>query len=126
MERATSSLSREVYFEVSSEFAPRNEWSLAGYKRRVSPTATIEAWYQHPRSAGWPNHHPLEVQGYFGDSKSDLQVGLAAGGQMYDSPHLRLPIVLFTLNVPERRKYIKTKIPPGYDVVAFQAVESLN
>ena len=94
---------------------------MADYKRRVSPTATIEARYEswfydlekfEARNLSFPDY-AYKKQCIPGE------LGFAAGGQMYDPPLLRLSIVLLTLHVPERRKYIQTKIRPGYDVVAF-------
>ena len=110
---------KQVYFEVASGFEPQNEWSLADYKRRVSPTATIEAWYEPFRSKHslFQNASNVSISG--GTPSIRYSIGFAAGGQMYHSPYLRLSIVLLTLNVSERRKYIETKILPGYDVVAF-------
>ena len=115
MKPATLNLPRQLYFEVASSFEPQNEWSLADYKRRVSPIATIEAWYETPSLRDMISS--MTIASKFHRAEGNL--GFAAGGRMYDSPHLRLSIVLLTLNGPERRKYIKTKILPGYDVVAF-------
>lgn len=101
---------------------------MADYKRRVSPIATIEVWYA-PDFKELLDVTQRVASGV--DVTRELciplgELGFAAGGRMYDPPRLRLSIVLLTLNIPERREYIKTKILPGYDVVAFQALESLN
>lgn len=56
----------------STRFEPRNEWSLADYKRRVSPTATIEAWYEPSRSA----------TGVFSSNARDFEFCTVSGGSL--------------------------------------------
>jgi hypothetical protein len=78
-----------------------NEWSLPDYKRRVSPTATVEASYEVRSSIPiksttiWgasPRSPRSRVSAVSDVGRSNI-LGLAAGGQMYGARDLRPLIV---------------------------------
>ena len=110
--------SSESSFRIQND---SNEWSLSDYKRRVSSTATVEASYASSVSAisHWSDpsvsniieyrrSFPLctSIDSSLGATKSkfSMNLGLAAGGQMYGARDLRLLIVSL-ISSTERRKY---------------------
>ena len=113
-------ISRQAYFKNPSKSVVRiqndpNEWSLSDYKRRVSPTATVEASYEAvcseisessftrrrrsrraSVSPGVSSHNSVDFTHVNRLSSPDQDghiLGLAAGGQMYSARDFRLLIV---------------------------------
>ena len=96
-----------------------SKWSLADYKRRVSPSATIQAVYDQ-----WDrlSTDPPRCQRR---SSQSANLGLAVGGQMYDALNFRPFIIYFNPIISEYRKYTATRTPPGYGVHLNFRISSL-
>ena len=117
--KSSGSLYHHVLFTTlssSREIRVGSKWSLVDYKRRVSPSAMIQAAYddvQIERFAPFIQPHSL---------------GLAVGGQMYDAFNFRLFIVYFNPINPECRKYtaIKLRTPLGYDTAGISIYDLLT
>ena len=94
----------------SREIRVGSKWSLVDYKRRVSPSAMIQAAYDLYRGYSFPRFQ-----------EAPHTLGLAVGGQMYDAFNFRLFIVYFNPIIPECRKYtaIKLRTPLGYDAAGM-------
>ena len=99
----------------SREIRVGSKWSLVDYKRRVSPSATIHAAYDFEYPSGRPRAHPMR-----------RILGLAVGGQMYDSFDFSLFIVYLNPIISECRKYIAIRTPLGYDAAGISILGSPN
>ena len=117
----------------SREIRVESKWSLVDYKRRVSPSATIQAAYyisfKNSVNLSLKSERITTVGGnvketHLGSSyyaKNLGHLGLAAGGQMYDALDFRLFIVYFNQILSECRKYTatRTRTPLGYGAVVI-------
>ena len=78
----------------------RNGWSLSDYQRRVSPTATIEAFYQ-VRSL-FEVHNIMITGGTFVNTQNINVHNFAAGGEMYSGRDFTLLIIWLILRILNR------------------------
>ena len=89
-------------------------WSLVDYKRRVSPSATIQAAYAREHLDCGYSNSPFGMHPTCNGVKRPDILGLAVGGKMYDALYFRLFIVYFSLIISECRKYTATRTLLGY------------
>ena len=100
---------------LSREITVGSKWSLVDYKRRVSPSATIQAKYVFDigiSSAAKPSMWEYDnAQGY-AFSPQGAVLGLAVGGQMYGAFDLTLSIVYFNQIIFRAQKIYRDKDSP--------------
>ena len=95
-------------------------WSLVDYKRRVSSSPTIRAAYD----LDFPDIG-IANSCFFQAKRPDI-LGLAVGGQMYDSFDFSLFIVYLNPIISECRKYTAIRTPLGYDAAGISILGSPN
>ena len=105
----------------SQEIRVGSKWSLVDYKRRVCPSATIQAAYGLEASCSYHMGYPFRRL-----QESPHSLGLAVGGQMYDAFNFRLFIVYFNPIIPDCRKYTAIRTPLGYGPAGISILGSPN
>ena len=99
---------------LSREITVGSKWSLVDYKRRVSPSATIQAKYVFDigiSSAAKPSMWEYDNAGSACLPQGAV-LGLAVGGQMYGAFDLTLSIVYFNAIIFRAQKIYRDKDSP--------------